>query len=126
MKELRKYYRIKGTPEEVYAALVNPFSIALWTGGEAVMKEEEGSEFSLFDGDISGKNLLFEKEHKIMQEWYFGEQNEKSIVTIILRADRHFTKIELHHTNIPEEAYEDMVHGWDSYYFGGLKEFFEM
>jgi len=29
MKELRKYYRIKGTPEEIYAALINPFSIAL-------------------------------------------------------------------------------------------------
>ena len=125
MKELRKYYRIKGSTEEVYAALVNPFSIALWTGSEAVMKEEEGTEFSLFDGDISGRNITFEKESKIVQEWYFGEQEEQSIVTITLRPDRHFTKIELHHSNIPDEAFDDMVLGWDSYYFGGLKEFFE-
>ena len=124
MKELRKYYRIKGTPEEIYTALVNPFSITLWTGCEAVMKEEEGSEFSLFDGDIAGKNLHFEKDQKIVQEWYFGEQDEQSIVTITLRPDRHFTKIELHHTNIPDEAFEDIVHGWDTYYFGALKEFF--
>jgi len=125
MKELRKYYRIKGTPDEIYAALTNPFSIALWSGGEAKMKEEAGTEFSLFDGDIEGMNLEFEKDNKIVQEWYFGDQQEKSMVTITLRPDRHYTKIELHHTNIPEEAYEDMVHGWDSYYFGGLKEFFE-
>ena len=125
MKELLKYYRIKGTPEEIYTALVNPFSITLWTGSEAVMKEEEGSEFSLFDGDIMGKNLHFEKENKIVQEWYFGEQEEQSIVTITLRPDRHFTKIELHHTNIPDEAFEEMAHGWNSYYFGALKEFFE-
>ena len=125
MKELRKYYRIKGTPEEIYTALVNPFSITLWTGSEAVMKEEEGSEFSLFDGDIMGKNLHFEKESKIVQEWYFGEQEEQSIVTITLRPDRHFTKIELHHTNIPDEAFEEMTHGWNSYYFGALKTFFE-
>jgi len=125
MQELRKYYRIKGTPEEIYAALVNPFSISLWTGSEADMKEEEGYEFSLFDGDIAGKNLKFEKDRQIIQEWYFGEQEEASIVTITLRPDRHYTKIELHHTNIPDEAFEDMEYGWNSYYFGGLKEFFE-
>lgn len=125
MKELRKYYRIKGTPEEIYASLVNPFAIALWTGAEAVMSEEPGSAFSLFDGDIEGINIAFEPHHQIMQEWFFGDQEEKSIVTITLRPDRHFTKIELHHSNIPEEAYDDMVHGWDAYYFGGLKDFFE-
>jgi len=126
MKELRKYYRIKGTTAEIYAALVNPFSIALWTGSQAVMKEEVGSEFSLFDGDIEGINLEFEKDNRIVQEWYFGDQEEKSIVTIILRPDRHYTRIELHHTHIPDEAFEDMTLGWDEYYFGALKEFFEM
>jgi activator of HSP90 ATPase len=125
MKELRKYYRIKGTPEEIYAALINPFAIALWTGGKAEMSEEPKSRFSLFDGDIEGVNISFEKESRIVQEWFFGDQEEKSIVSITLRPDRHFTKIELHHTNIPDEAYEDMVHGWDNSYFGGLKAFFE-
>ena len=24
-----------------------------------------------------------------------------------------------------DEAYEDMIYGWDTYYFGGLKEFSE-
>jgi activator of HSP90 ATPase len=125
MKEIRKYYRIKGTPEELYAALVNPFAISLWTGAEAVMKEEVGSKFSLFDGDIEGVNISFDRNHQIVQEWFFGDQEEKSIVTITLRPDRHFTKIELHHSNIPDEAYDDMSNGWDAYYFGGLKDFFE-
>lgn len=126
MQELRRYYRIKGAPQDIYAALTNPFSITLWTGGQARMKEESGTEFSLFDGDIVGMNLEFEKDSKIVQEWYFGQQEEKSIVTITLRPDRHYTKIELHHTNIPDDAFEDMAYGWDTYYFGGLKEFFEM
>ena len=125
MQELRKYYRIKSTPSEIYAALINPFSIALWTGSHAEMQEEAGTEFSLFDGDIEGMNLEFEKDHKIIQEWYFGDQVEKSIVTITLRPDRRYTKIELHHTNIPEDAFEDIAHGWDAFYFGGLKSFFE-
>ena len=125
MKELRKYYRIKGAPEEIYASLINPFSISLWTGAKAEMNEESGARFSLFDGDIEGVNIAFEKDSKIVQEWFFGDQEEKSIVSITLRPDRHYTKIELHHSNIPDEAYEDMVQGWDNFYFGGLKAFFE-
>ncbi|MEZ5069959.1 MAG: SRPBCC domain-containing protein [Bacteroidales bacterium] len=125
MKDIHKYYRIKATPEEVYAALTKPFSIALWTGSPAVMSEEAGSEFSLFDGDIEGRNLEFETDHKIVQEWYFGEQEDSSIVTILLRPDKLYTRVELRHTNVPEDAYEDMFQGWDEFYFGALKEFFE-
>lgn len=125
MKELRKYYRIKGAPEEIYAALTNSFAISLWTGSKAVMKEEPGSRFSLFEEDIEGINISFEKDRQIVQEWFFGDQEEKSIVTITLRPDRHYTKVELHHSNIPDDAYDDMAYGWEEYYFGGLKDFFE-
>ena len=45
MKELRNYYRIKGTPEEIYSSLTNPFAISLWTGSDAEMKEEPASRY---------------------------------------------------------------------------------
>jgi len=125
MKNLKKFYKIKATPPEVYAALTNPFSIELWTGEEAVMSTRAGEEFSLFSGDITGRNLQFEPDSKLIQEWYFGEQPEPSVVTITLTADKYFTKIELLHTNIPDEAFEDIAEGWDESYFGPLKEFFE-
>ena len=125
MKNIKKYYKIKGTPTEVYAAMTNPFSIELWTGETAIMTTKAGDEFSLFSGDISGKNLQFEPDKKIVQEWFFGEQGEPSIVTIILHADKFFTQAELHHTNIPDDAFEDMNDGWDESYFGALKEFFD-
>lgn len=126
MKTYHKFYKIKGTPEDIYNALVKPFAISLWTGAKTQMEEKEGTEFSLFDGDISGMNLEFVPNQKIVQEWYFGDQEERSIVTINLKEERIYTRIELTHTNIPDEAFEDMKEGWDSYYFGGLKDFFEM
>jgi len=124
MKTYHKYYKIKANPEEVYNAMVKPFAIALWSGSPAKMEEKEGTEFSLFNGDIIGKNLEFVKDEKIVQEWYFGEQEKQSVVTIQLRPEKHFTNIELTHENIPDDAMEDMTVGWDEYYFGGLKEFF--
>jgi activator of HSP90 ATPase len=89
------------------------------------MSTNAGEEFSLFSGDIAGRNLQFEPDRKMIQEWYFGDQKEPSVVTITLTAEKYFTKIELLHTNIPEEAFEDISEGWDESYFGALKEFFE-
>ena len=59
MKDLKKYYIISATPEEIYNALTNPLAIRLWTGEPAEMSEEPGSEFSLWDGSICGKNIFF-------------------------------------------------------------------
>ncbi|MEO6150620.1 MAG: SRPBCC family protein [Mucilaginibacter sp.] len=124
MKDLKKYYLIPATPDEVYMALTNPFTIELWTGEKAVMSTEPDSEFSMWDGSISGKNIEFEPGKKIVQQWYFGEQEDASIVTIKLHPDKHGTSAELRHTNIPDEDYKDIAEGWDDSYFGGLAEFF--
>lgn len=125
MKDLKKYYTLNATPEEVYAALTQPATIQLWSGTEAIMSTEVGSEFSLWEGSIEGKNIEFEKDKKIVQEWFFGEQEEPSIVTFKLFADKNKTSIDLRHTNIPDEDYDDIVAGWNEVYMGSLIEFYE-
>lgn len=125
MKDYKQYFTLNAPPEIVYLGLTRPDTIALWTGFEAQMSTEENSEFSLWDGNIVGKNLLFEKDKKIVQQWYFGEESEDSIVTIILHPHKKGTSIELRHTNIPDDAYDDMVEGWNNAYFGSLQEFYE-
>jgi uncharacterized protein YndB with AHSA1/START domain len=125
MKDFKKYYIVPAPPEEVYAALTNPITLRLWTGEDAEMSEEPGSEFSLWEGSISGKNLEFVPGKKIVQQWYFGEQPEESIVTIILHPHKDGTSAELIHTNIPDEEYDDFVSGWNYSYFGSLRDFYK-
>ncbi|MDX5420541.1 MAG: SRPBCC domain-containing protein [Hymenobacteraceae bacterium] len=125
MKDYKKYFIIPADPEEVYTALTNPNTIQLWSGDPAEMSTEPGSEFSLFEGNIVGKNLEFEAGRMLVQEWYFGDQTDKSIVTIKLHPHKHGTSAELRHLNIPDEAYEDIVEGWNEAYFGALIEFYE-
>jgi activator of HSP90 ATPase len=125
MKDFKKYYHIPATPEEIYIALTNPFTIELWTGEKAEMSTEPGSEFSMWEGSIVGKNLEFEENKKIVQQWYFDGQPEASIVTIKLHADKQTTSVELKHTNIPDAEYAEFAEGWDNSYFGALSAFFE-
>jgi activator of HSP90 ATPase len=125
-KDIRLTRTIKATPEEIYIALTNPFSIELWSGEPAVMSTEVGTEFSMLDGEISGINLEFRENEFIKQMWFFGEDVEDSIVTITLEPEKNNTKIFIEHKNIPAEAYENMMEGWKEYYLGALKTFFEL
>lgn len=125
MKDFKNYYRIPAPPEEVYLALTNPLTISLWTGAEAIMDTVPGSEFSLWDDSISGRNIEFVENRKIVQQWYFGDQPEESIVTILLHPDKKGTSIELRHTNIPDADIDNMTEGWNQDYFGSLRDFYE-
>lgn len=125
MPDYKKYYIVPEEPSIVYQALVNPLTLSLWTGFPAYMSEEVGDEFSLWDGNIVGRNLAFEAGKMIKQEWYFGEREEESIVTIKLHPHKKGSSVELQHTNIPDEDFEAMVEGWDNTYFADLIEFYE-
>jgi len=125
MKDFKKYYSIQAPPEDVYKALTVDITLQLWTGEKAEMIAEPGTEFSLWDGSIVGKNLEFIEGKKIVQQWYFGDQTEASIVTIKLHPDKNGTSLELKHTNIPDEDYNDIIDGWNGSYFGALQEFYE-
>ena len=125
MKDFKKYYTINTTPEILYRALTNAATIQLWSGEPAIMETTEGSEFSIWDDSISGKNISFIPGKKIIQEWYFGEQDNASIVTITLHEDKLKTSVELRHTNIPDADYENITRGWTESYFEALRIFYD-
>jgi activator of HSP90 ATPase len=124
MKEYRKYYKLNASPADVYNAMTNQAMIEIWTGEPVEMSTVPGSEFSIWDGAITGKNIEFVKDKLIVQHWFFGEE-EDSVVTIKLHPDKKGTNVELHQTNIPEDAFTNMVEGWDEEYFGNLIQLFE-
>lgn len=125
MRDFKKYFTINAEPEIIYSALTNASTIQLWTGADAIMEPIEGTEFSLWEDSIVGKNISFFPGKKIEQEWYFGEQETPSIVTILLHADKQKTSVEVRHTNIPDEAYNEIVTGWEEVYMAALKDFYE-
>jgi activator of HSP90 ATPase len=125
MKDYRKYYSIPASAEDVYVALTNPVTLQLWTGEPVEMSTEPGSEFSLWDGSIVGRNIEFESGRKLIQQWYFGDQPQESMVTILLHPKGTGTSVELLHTNIPDEDFDDIADGWDNSYFGALREFYK-
>ncbi|MGI9190707.1 MAG: SRPBCC domain-containing protein [Chitinophagaceae bacterium] len=123
--DYKNYYILPAPPEEVFKALTFEPTIRLWTGADVTMPTEIGEEFSMWDGQICGRILGLEEGKQIVQEWFFGDLEEPSIVTIKLHPHKKGTSLELKHTNIPDEDYDDIVEGWNDIYFDALYDFYE-
>ncbi len=54
-----------------------------------------------------------------------GRRRGPFLVTIKLHEHKDGTSVELRHTAIPDEAYDDIVEGWNEVYFEALRDFFE-
>jgi len=124
MKNIKRYYILNAEPKDVYNALTNKKMLDIWTGEEAEMEPVAGTAFSLWGGSITGVNIEFEENKKIVQQWFFEGEQDDSIVTMKLHPHKQGTSLELSHTNIPDEAYENISEGWDDDYFGALNELF--
>jgi activator of HSP90 ATPase len=124
MKELKIYSNLKVNSTDLYAALTNKNIIEIWSGENAEMSTDPGSEFSWFDGDICGKNIAFEENKKIVQHWYFGDY-EPSLVTIILHSKNSGVGLEIKQNGIPDVDYDNILHGWKNIIIPSLKELLE-
>lgn len=124
MKDFKQYFIITASPEELYLALTTEITARLWTGDEVSIDAKVDGEFSLWDGAITGKFLELVPSSKIVQEWYFGEQDEKSIVTLKLHEHKKGTSLEVRHTNIPDDDYDNISEGWIDPYISSLIDFY--
>jgi len=125
MKDFKTAIKMKGELEDVWAAFTNPFAIELWSGYPAKFEAKENSEFELWEGDICGRNLKVIDQEELVQEWYFGEQEEASIATIKMFQQKKIVRVIVTHTNIPDEAFEEITEGWEEYYLKSIKKLVE-
>lgn len=125
MKTINQTYLIKAPVEKVWQALTESSIIAKWGGGPARMNDKVGTKFSLWGGDIHGKNIEVVKNKQLVQEWFGGEWRNASKVTFTLTEKDGNTEVNLLHEDIPDGEVKDIAEGWNIYYLGPMKELLE-
>ncbi len=122
---IHQTYHTDAPIEKVWDALVNPKTIESWGGGPARMSNKLES-FSLWDGEIHGRNTEVVEGKKLVQEWYaWDESLGASTVTFTITVDGKETVIDLSHSNVPESEYEEVEVGWKNYYMEPILEWIE-
>ena len=125
MTVINKEYLIPASLEKVWDSLVNPITIEKWTQDKAEMSEKPKAKFSLWSGEIHGKNLKIVKNKTLVQEWYGGDWEKPSKVTFSFSKKGTSTLVKLKHEDVPIEEVKEFDKGWDTFYFNPIKDMLE-
>ena len=123
MNTIKRSFFIRAARHDVWNALVDPKILAAWGAGPARMSARKGAKFSLWGGDIFGKNVEVVKEKKLVQEWSAKAWEKPSKATFVFKLEKLGTKIELTQTGVPKQEYVSYRDGWQDSYFEPLKNY---
>ena len=114
---------IDATPMEVYVYLTDGETFARATSMCARIEARAGSEFSLFDGRVEGRQIDLVPGERVVQAWRFGDAHPEpwgpgvySIVRFTLETEGNRTRFVIDHDAIPAEARDRIETGYPTFY----------
>ena len=117
----------KVSPHRVYEALLDSKQFTTFSGVPGEIHREAGGAFSLFDGQIMGRNVELVSDRRIVQAWRSASWPEGiySIAKFEFEARGSGTRLVFDHTGFPPALRNHLASGWQEHYFGLLKKYFE-
>jgi uncharacterized protein YndB with AHSA1/START domain len=122
---------IDATPAEVYRYLTDGESFAAATGMGARIEARAGSEFSLFEGRVEGRQVELVPGERVVQAWRFGAAHPDvwtpgvySVVRFTLGEEAGRTRFVADHDAIPTEWEEHIESGYPAFYQEPMARYF--
>ncbi len=118
---------IPATPDAIYAAWMSSEGHAAMTGADATVDPGVGTDFTAWDGYITGRTLTLEPGHRIVQSWRtdeFSDTDADSQIEVLLEPVTVGTRITIHHTQVPDGQLGYEQGGWQESYFDPMKAHF--
>jgi len=113
--------------EPIYKAWLSTNGHTQMTGSPAKVDGVLNGAFTAWDGYIWGTFLDLEENKKIVQLWRtseFPDDADDSHVEILFDEKDGKTKLNLIHSNMPEDQVDGYKTGWEDFYFKPMREFF--
>lgn len=118
---------IDADPARVYEALTDPQQFGELTGrGAAALTADAGAAFSLFDGQITGRNVELVPDQRLVQAWRAASWPEGVYSIVSFQLERHadeHTRLVFDHTGFPAEAHDELAPGWGKMYWEPLQRY---
>jgi len=119
---------LDASPSGVYEAYVDPRKHAAFTGTAATGTPRVGEKFTAGDGYITGKYIELEPGKRILHEWTTTEWPvgyPPSMLELVLKPKGAKTELTMVHSKVPAEQVDYYAKGWEEYYWGPLKKYFQ-
>jgi activator of HSP90 ATPase len=128
-KTIEQSVTFNASPHEVYEALMDSEKHSQFTGAKAVISREVGGSFTAYDGALSGTILELVPDTKIVENWLGSDEgwvpDHYSTATFSLEAVDGGTRLTFVQTGVPEQSFEQISSGWQTYYWPKMKQMLE-
>ena len=114
-----------GTPARIYEVLVEEKKFQQMTGLPTHLGGAVCSEFSLFAGRITGRQLELVPAERVVQVWRSESWKPHlySLASFVLLPQGAATKLVFDHTGFPVGQAEHLAEGWNGHYWEPLKKY---
>lgn len=127
MKKISISVFLPGSPEQIYEAWLDARQHAEFVGADARIEPFAEGTFNIWNGYITGRNILLQPYSCIIQAWRttdFHPDSPASRLEIRLRKEKNGTLFHIVHSDIPEDLVETIRHGWFDYYIEPMTDYF--
>lgn len=117
----------KVSAQRIYDALTDSKQFAAFSGAPAQIDATPGGAFSLFGGQIEGRNLDLIPGKRLVQAWRPADWAAKGLYTVVkfeLEAHGSETTLVIDQWGFPPGGYDHLSEGWQSHYIAGLRKYF--
>ena len=129
IKTIEQSVTFNASPHDVYEALMDSEKHSQFTGAKASISREVGGSFTAYDGALSGAIVELVPDAKIVQTWRGSDDGwvpgHYSTATFSLEAIDGGTRLTLVQTGVPEQSFEQISQGWETYYWPKMKQMLE-
>lgn len=124
---LHQEVRFKSPPAPIYQALLNSQQFAAFSGMAATIEPTAGGAFTLFGGQVVGRNVELVPNKRIVQAWRVirdWPEGVYSLVRMELAQIGPGTLLALDHTGFQEGDFDHLNAGWAPHYWDPLHKLF--
>jgi activator of HSP90 ATPase len=123
---IKQKIKFNATPAKIYKMLMDPKTVAEFTGGKCKISQKVKGKFEIFDSYCHGYNIVLDPGKLIIQAWYFKEdgwpENHFSSCTFELKKIEGGCQLEFIQEKVPAHKVEDLKKGWKTYYWNPMKK----
>jgi activator of HSP90 ATPase len=122
---LHEEIELKSGPQRIYEILLDAKQFAAFTGMPAEIDPKPGGAFSMFGGQIVGRNVELVPNQRIVQAWRptHWDPGIYSIAEFAFKPKAGGTLVVLDHKGFPEGDFDHLEWGWHNHYWEPLKKF---
>jgi len=125
---IRQSVVLPAPAEQLFQMYLDPQTHGAITGAPVTIAEETGSDFSAFEGKLSGQIVAVTRPRLIVQSWRsvaFKPEDPDSTLMLCFTPQGNEGRIDLVHLDVPDQDYDGVNKGWESYYWTPWRKYLE-